>query len=129
VYRTITNNGSFVIQPGAPVTPSRGAIGNFSGKNVIGLYSDTVNLAQGSIGNVMVEGIHSMAAVTWQAITGMVGGLVPGSRYFLDFETEGRLILSAAPPDGVAGLYVIGMGYALSSTDFKLEIQPAVRVS
>jgi hypothetical protein len=134
VFRTLRNEGSEPVLPGGPVSGAnldaiRPAIGNNVGKNVIGLYTGSNSLEPSSVGVIQIEGSLVKSIAEWQLVTDNVGGLVAGRRYYLDFQVVSKLRLSTSPPDGVSNLYVVCVGYALSTVEFKIEIQPPVRIS
>lgn len=105
------------------------ARGNVSDRAVVGLYYDVTTLPNGSVGNVLVDGELTQDAASWQLVTGEAGGLVVTATYYLSFTQPGRLVripnVDSAPPNS----YLVAVGYALTTTTMKLEIQPSVRVS
>lgn len=82
-----------------------------------------VSVAAAAQGVVQTDGILTATTAQWDAITGQTGGLTPGSEYYLDAATAGRLT-TVAPSTG--GEYVLRVGTAISATDF--EISQSLRV-
>ncbi len=60
--------------------------------------------------------------VDWSAVAG-TASLTPGSAYYLDAVTAGR-ITSAAPTTG----YVVRLGRATSATILDIEIEPPIKL-
>lgn len=120
----LVNGGAATLAVGTPIYIS--ASGEFSAARanafatvgVVGLVSSPT-IAAASSGFVQTDGVLSGTTAQWDAITGDVGGLVPGQVYFLDAATAGRL--TATPPSTV-GQFVLQVGRALSETDFEITI-------
>jgi hypothetical protein len=91
---------------------------------VIGLVSD-VNIANGANGSIMIGGIFIATTAQWDAVTGDIGGLVTGSRYYLSAATAG--LLTATPPSTI-GQYIEPIGYALNTTHLKISIEPYIKL-
>lgn len=129
-----TNIGLLTWLPGMPVfspvaNQADASQGNIARRGVIGMYAGPDPLLPGAAGLVQVEGEVLLTASAWQLVTGEVGGLVQGAKYFLNFTNPGQLSrvpdVTTAPP----GSYLVAVGYALNATTFKIEIQPGIRVS
>jgi hypothetical protein len=91
-------------------------------KSVIGLVYDTT-IGAGVSGNIMTGGVLAATTGQWDAVTGGVGGLTFGTRYFLSAATAGQL--TATAPSTVSQ-YVVEIGIALSTTELKVEIQSPI---
>lgn len=135
ITRSFLNVDSITLNPGAPIySPSAGGMAGSCGlrlkKGVIGFVSSTDPVPPGGSGSVLVEGTVSLSTQQWDVVTGTLGGLVRGQKYFLDFTNPGFLKmtpdLSNLPSNFI---YLVAVGYALSPLEMKLEIQPAVRVA
>lgn len=132
--RSYQNGDTFTMTKGTPVyltggTIVRAARGTLGERRVIALFNGDMALPPDGAGLFCVEGSMEATVSEWQAITGEAGGLVPGSRYFLDFEDVGKLYRSPVMPvSGTDTLYVVAVGYSISTTEMKLEVQPSVRV-
>jgi hypothetical protein len=84
---------------------------------VFGLVQDT-SIATSVAGNVQTDGIFTATTTQWDAVvTGESGGLTPGSIYYLDPATAGKLTTTAPT---TAGQYVVQVGIAESATTMKL---------
>jgi len=91
--------------------------------NPTGLMQST-STPTGQTGSVQTEGVITLTTGEWDAVvTGESGGLTPGGAYFLDPATPGNLTLTAPT---TAGQYVQKLGTALSSTSFKISIEPSI---
>ena len=86
---------------------------------VFGLWVDTSTAAAGN-GNVGMNGLLVATTAQWDAVTGQTGGLTPGSAYFVDSATVGKLTATAPT---TAGQVVSVIGIALSTTDMELNVQ------
>jgi len=133
-YYSYQNNTGADMNPGTPVflsspTQVLGAIGNLVGRRVIGLYADSSVLPWLGVGNFLVEGSLVLTALQWQQITGDVGGLQPGQRYFLDLHVPGALRSTVTSEGAPASSYLVPVGYALSATEFVLDLQPVIRLA
>lgn len=89
---------------------------------VLGLVED-ISIAAAATGDVVVDGILTATTGQWDTVTGDVGGLTPGSDYFLDAATAGKLT-KTAPGTG----FVKRVGHALSATEFELEDQQPIKL-
>jgi hypothetical protein len=88
-------------------------------KNVLGLVATTSISAAGT-GAVMVAGVLTATTGQWDTVTGGSGGLVAGTKYYLDAATSGKMT-STAPT--TVGQYVVELGVALSTTELMIKIQ------
>lgn len=95
-----------------------------STKNVLGLIADE-DVPPTSEGAVQSDGIFTATTGEWDAVTGDVGGLVVGSKYYLDAATAG--MLSATVPS-TQGDYVAMVGIALSTTEMEISITPTIKL-
>lgn len=102
------------------------AAGTFTDKAMVGLTQEPI--AAGSDGLVQVDGVIHGSTGEWQLITGEIGGLVPDSSYFLSFTSTGTLVRTVDIDLAPAGSYLVAAGYALTPTDFKIEIEPPIRL-
>lgn len=135
ILRSFLNVDSISLSPGAPAySPSAGGMAGACGlqakKSVIGIVSGDVAVPIGGSGNLLVEGTLTLTIAQWDAVTSSSGGLVRGQKYFLNFLSPGKMVIQPDfrnPPSNL--LYAVPVGYALSSVEFKLEIQPATRIS
>lgn len=89
---------------------------------VNGLVED-ISIAAAATGDIVVDGILTATTGQWDAVTGDVGGLTPGSNYFLDAATAGNLT-KTAPSTG----FVVRVGHALSDTELEIEIQQPIKL-
>lgn len=87
--------------------------------NVIGLVGATSINAAAS-GAVVLDGVLTATTGQWDAVTGAVGGLVAGSKYFVSAATAG-LLVTVCP--SVAGQYVAEVGIAISTTEMRVKPQ------
>ena len=90
-------------------------------QSVFGLVKDAYIGELGGVGFIQADGLLTGTSAQWDAITGMVGGLVANTDYFLD-TTAGRM--TPALPTGAA--YVCRLGRAVSSTEFFIRIEPVI---
>jgi hypothetical protein len=95
------------------------AVGTFK---AIALCRDT-SVTAGQPGSFLTSGILSATTAQWDAIKGASGGLVAGTTYYLSAATKG--LLTATAP-GTVGQYVVEIGTALSTTELKVDIRPAI---
>ena len=76
--------------------------------------------AAGADVGVVYQGPVTLPTGTWDALTGNVGGLVPGQQYWVDPASPGDLVDS--PPTPTASVqYVIRVGHALNTTTMMVE--------
>lgn len=126
--RVNANAGSLVI--GTPVyVPSAlnvdKARANAAGtKEVLGLVAD-VSIATTASGAIQTDGILVATTAQWDAVTGQVGGLTPGSIYFLDSAAAGKLTATAPTADGE---YVARIGLATSTTELEISILTPIKL-
>lgn len=123
-----TNSNAGTINIGEPVYVDGAssvdlARANASGtKNVIGLVAST-SISAAASGNILTDGILTASTGQWDAVTGGSGGLTAGARYYLSATTAGRLTTTAPT---TVGQYVCPVGVALSTTEFRLDIDTDV---
>jgi len=91
---------------------------------VAGLVYDT-SVLTATPATVLVDGILTATTTQWDAVTGQSGGLTPGANYFLDPSTPGKLTLTAPT---TVGQFVVRVGYAISSTEFEIEIGQPIKL-
>lgn len=97
----------------------RAGANDASTKTVIGFVSDA-SIAAGGSGIVQLGGSLNANTADWDVVTGMVGGLMEGMRYFLS-DTPGMLT-TTPPADG----FVCQVGIANSSTELLIEFGPTI---
>lgn len=85
---------------------------------VLGLVAD-VSIADGASGAVLTDGRISATTGQWDAVTGQVGGLTAGSRYYLSAGTAGQMSTTVPSADGHV---VAPLGTAKSTTEFEVSI-------
>jgi hypothetical protein len=93
-------------------------------KDVLGLVADVTIVAAAS-GGIQTDGVLAATTGQWDAVTGQVGGLTAGSKYYLDAATAGSL--TATPPSG-AGEFVAPIGIAMSTTEMEITILVTVKL-
>jgi hypothetical protein len=86
--------------------------------NPVGLVSSDIIESGGGSGNIQTQGILTGTFSQWQYATGMSGGLLPGSTYYLS-NTLGKLTPYAPLEDGS---YIVAVGKALSTTELSINI-------
>jgi len=91
-------------------------------KDVLGLCFDT-SVAAAASGGVITTGILTATTGQWDAVTGQVGGLTAGAKYWLDETTPGSLTPTAPT---VVGDYVAPVGKALSTTEFEVDVDHTI---
>lgn len=91
---------------------------------IAGLVYD-LTIADTASGLVIVDGVLEATTGQWDAVTGETRGLTPGANYFLDAVTAGMLTQTAPT---TAGQFVVRVGYALSTTEFEIEIQQPIKL-
>lgn len=129
-YLTATNSEIFPLTKGQPVAvTSPGNVGlayaiNSTGYRVIGLVADE-SIEPGASGRILVNGILEADSLVWESVTG--SALVTGP-YYLSAESAG--MLSTSPPSPIPGesVWSVKVGISTSSTSFKVEIYPSVRL-
>lgn len=87
---------------------------------VIGLAS-TPGVA-GHRTNIQSQGVLTLTADQWDAVTGESGGLTRGVPYYLSAGADGGRLTQIAPT--IAEDFVVRVGIALSSTDFLILAGP-----
>jgi hypothetical protein len=131
IYTSFTNGDSFPILKGMPVrkiSSSAVALANGSaGKyTVIGVAAE--NISVGAVGLVLIEGVLGATTAEWQLVTSVAGGLSStGGRYFLNWTSAGlqsNINTNLAPSPS----YLVAVGYAVSSTELKLEIEDPIQI-
>lgn len=85
---------------------------------VLGLVAD-VSIADSAAGNVLTDGRLSATTGQWDAVTGQVGGLTPGARYYLGAAAPG--MLTTTPP-ATDGQVVAPVGTAKSTTELEVSV-------
>ena len=85
---------------------------------VLGLVKDAT-IAAAASGAIQTDGIMVATTAQWDACTGDVGGLTPGSVYFLDPDDAGKITKTA--PTAV-GDFVVRLGKAISTTEMEITI-------
>jgi hypothetical protein len=90
---------------------------------VLGLSID-VSIADGAEGDFQSDGSLFADVSDWDAVTGQVGGLTSGARYFLSL-TAGRL--TTAAPIGSGEVWV-PIGIALDARSLVINLQTPIKV-
>jgi len=90
---------------------------------ILGLAAEQLEIS-GS-GNIQTDGVLAATTGQWDIVTGDVGGLTPGSVYYVDPDTAGMLT-TTAPTE--AGDYVIRVGVALNTTDLDITVTPPIKL-
>lgn len=93
-------------------------------KDVLGLVAD-LSIGAASSGGIQTDGLLTATTGQWDVVTGQVGGLTAGSKYYLDETTAGSL--TTTPPSGV-GEFVAPVGTALSTTEMEITILVTVKL-
>lgn len=91
-------------------------------KDVLGLVVDTT-IAAAASGGIITTGILTATTGEWDAVTGQVGGLTSGAKYWLDPTTPGNLTPTAPT---ITGDYVAPVGKALSTTEFEVDVDHTI---
>lgn len=128
------NVDAVTMQYGQPVySPGAGQVklaqGVTSMRKVIGLCADAGGLLAGGSGNFLVSGSLVATSTQWQVVTGMAGGLVPGSKYYLSMSSPGQLLTIFSTTGAPTGSYLVPVGYAVSQTEFVFEPTTPIRVA
>lgn len=89
---------------------------------VLGLVFDST-IAAAASGGILTDGRLEATTGEWDAVTGQVGGLTSGSRYYLDETTPGNLTTTAPVADGEV---VAPVGVALSTTEMEINIDHTI---
>ena len=90
---------------------------------VVGMVAQSPSIANGVSGAVTLDGMLTATTTQWDAVAGTSGGLAFGAYYYLDPANPGKITASAPT---TVGQYVVQIGQALSTTDFKINIQQSV---
>ena len=85
---------------------------------VLGLIADA-SVAAAASGAVLTDGRLTGTTAEWDAVTGQVGGLTPGAKYYLSAGTAGQLTTT---PPSADGHVVAPVGSAKSTTEFEVSI-------
>lgn len=123
-----TNNNAGAIVIGQPVyvdgagTVDLAQADALATANVLGLVAD-VSIAAAASGGIQTGGRLTATTGQWDAVTGQVGGLTPGAKYFLDPATAGMLTTTAPTTDGEV---VAAVGEALSTTELEIDIDQTI---
>lgn len=124
-FVTVDNNTGGALVIGTPVYQTATAdevaeaqADDLSTAKVLGLVAD-VSIADAASGAVITDGRISATTGQWDAVTGDVGGLTPGAKYYLDAAAAG--MLTATPPN-TDGEVIAPLGTAKSTTEFELTI-------
>jgi hypothetical protein len=107
VYQTATANEAAKAQANALATA-----------RVLGLVLD-ISIADAASGSVLTDGRLTATTGQWDAVTGQVGGLTTGARYYVSAATPGTLTTTPPTADG----HVIApVGTAKSTTELEITI-------
>lgn len=124
--RTNNNAGAIVIgQPvyvDAPGGVDLAQADALATSDVLGLVADAT-IASAASGGILTDGRLTATTGEWDAVTGQVGGLTSGSRYYLDETTVGQLTVTAPT---VTGDVVAPVGQALSTTEMEINIDHTI---
>jgi hypothetical protein len=109
----ILNQEAVAVIPGQPMTQV-GLRASTVGPNfqVVGLVK--TGAAPGSTASLVAAGPLTLTAAQWDAVTGGIGGLIPGARYFVAPGAAGMLTNMA--PDPGTGDTDKPVGFALNAT-------------
>ena len=113
---SLQNVDASAVSAGCPVyaftsadTFKRANAGAAATKNVLGLVADSA-IAVSALGRIQVYGRLTLTTGQWDSITGQVGGLTAGSKYYLD-ASVGLLTTTAG---------IRPVGVALSTTEMEI---------
>ncbi len=126
---TARNGAGCVIRKCQPVcstgvdTVTLASADNIATSYVLGLAIDA-SIADGAEGSFQSDGSLIADAVDWDAVTGQVGGLTSGARYFLSL-VAGRLTTVA--PTGSGEVWV-PIGVALDARSLVINLQTPIKV-
>lgn len=129
-YLTIINVGTDDMILGQPVYSTNNLEAKLANANdvikkkVIGLVSDNLIESSGRSGKVLTSGLLTGTIEQWEHATGMIGGLVPDSNYFLD-TISGKLTLY---PPTENGQFICLLGTALTNTIFSIRIERPITI-
>ena len=124
---SLTNgSGVTAINPGAPVYVSAGSTVLLARANAVGT-AVVVGLACATIatsgsGFVAPSGLLTLTTGQWDAVTGQTGGLTPGSTYYLDTATAGKLT-ATMPTTG----FITVVGLAISTQVMFIMTHPPLQ--
>ena len=93
-------------------------------KDVLGLVAEA-SIATVTSGAIQSDGVLTGTTGEWDAVTGDVGGLTAGSKYYLDAATAG--MLTDTPPSS-SGEFVAMVGVALSTTEMEISIRSTIKL-
>ena len=100
---------------------------NITTKSVWGLIADA-SVPPRAVCNVMLGGVLTATVQEWNAATGFGGGLVMDAPYYLSTSSPGRITPFGPPSIPGENLWAIQIGYAISSTQLKVEIQQSIKL-
>ncbi len=128
-FISLPNGDTTTIPKGSPVYSDgfvvRKAIANSPNvKRVVGLAAETI--LPSSIGVIQVDGILEMSNIEWQIASNEVGGIA-NSNYWISAVQIGRLT-SFPVTQSSTEVWSLKIGYGVSPTKFKIEIQPSVKL-
>ena len=92
--------------------------------DVLGLVFDT-SIASAASGGIITSGVMTATTGEWDVVTGQVGGLTAGAKYWLDESTAGSLTATAPT---TAGDFVAPVGKALSTTEFEVDVDHTIKL-
>lgn len=92
--------------------------------DVLGLVADTTIPSAGS-GGILTDGVLTATTGEWDVVTGQVGGLTSGVKYWLDPTTAGNLTTTAPT---VVGDFVAPIGQAMSTTELEITIGHTIKL-
>jgi hypothetical protein len=97
---------------------------NIDKKDLIGIISSDSILSGGGLGNILFSGKLTGTTQQWDAVTSMIGGLVPNKKYFLDINTG--LLTINVPTD--IGQFICQVGRAISTTELIIKIEQPITI-
>ena len=86
----------------------------------LGFVTD-VTVATGQPVNIQTSDILTATTAQWDAVAGTTGGLAANTDYYLDPATPGKI---TATPTSTVGQYLRRVGYAFSTTELDIRIDP-----
>ena len=90
-------------------------------KNAIAMCQNDIN--PGESGAIQINSLLTLTTAQWDTITGDIGGLTPGSVYYLS-NTAAGWITKIAPTTG----YVVKIGIAVSAIDFEILVGTPIKL-
>ncbi len=82
------------------------------------------NVAAAAVGVVVIDGTLTLTTGQWDAVTGLVGGLVAGDRYYMSPDLPGNMLPQSAIGAALtAGEYCVRVGQACDTTTLRVEMQ------